>query len=105
MVHPISQAPKLFFLENNLFYGIYDICNSISAYGKRGSLGADPGFFQRGGCKYEFKANVPGPKECGRGGGKIRIRYKFEALRVQCSNDRCLSSFHQPIQSNRLALA
>ena len=54
-----------FFFFNNLFYGIYDICNSISAYGKRDSLGADPRFFQRGGCKYEFKANVPGPKECG----------------------------------------
>ena len=68
VVHPISQAPKLlfffFFFENNLFYRIDDICNSISAYGKRDSLGADPGFFQRGGCKYEFRADVPGPKEC-----------------------------------------
>ena len=88
MVHPISQAPKLFFLENNLFYGIYDICNSISAYGKRGSLGADPGFFERGGCKYEFKANVPGPKECGRGGEErlglgINLRhYEYSAVTI-----------------------
>ena len=39
------------------------------------------------------------------GSVRVRIRYKFEALIVQCNNDRCLSSFHQPIQSNRLALA
>ena len=28
--------------------------------------GADPEFFQRGGCK-SFKANFPGPREWGRG--------------------------------------
>ena len=46
---PLVRPQNFYFcFENNLFYGIYDICNSFSAYGQRSSLKADPGVFQRG---------------------------------------------------------
>ena len=46
---------------------------------KKGKAGADPGFFQRGGCKFGRKANIPGQRKWGRGRGRVgRISGMFE---------------------------
>ena len=55
----------------------YTICNSISTYGRRVSLGADVGFFQRRGCKYgSSRQTSQGQRNAG--GGSVRVRVLFE---------------------------
>ena len=98
MVFPISQPPPppiflLLFvcLFVRFFWKIiyfrefqsYNICNSISAYGKRGSLGADPGFFQRGVCKYgSSRQTSQGQRNAGGGSVRVRVSVMFEC--VEC---------------------
>ena len=81
---PLVRPQNFYFcFENNLFHGIYDICNSFSAYGQRSSLKADPGVFQRGGCKYgSSRQTSQGQKNAGRGSVRVRVSVMFEY--VEC---------------------
>ena len=83
MVFPISQLPpplpRFFFWKIIYFteFQSYNLCNSISAYGKRVSLGADPGFFQKGGCKYgSSRQTSQGQRNAE--GGSVRVKVMFE---------------------------
>ena len=90
MVFPISHLPPLsifFFGGGEIIYFMefqsYNICNPISAYGKRGSLGADPGFFQRGGCKYgSSRQTSQGQRNAGGGSVRVKVSVMFEY--VEC---------------------
>ena len=96
MVFPISQPPPpffccclfvcLFFFWKIIYFRkfqSYNICNSISAYGKRGSLGAHPGFFQRGVCKYgSSRQTSQGQRNAGGGSVRVRVSVMFEC--VEC---------------------
>ena len=45
---------------------------------KKGNAEVDPGFFQRGGCKFGRKANIPGQRKWGRGRvGRIRGLFEY----------------------------
>ena len=86
--HP---SPIFFFFFFFFFWKIiyftefqgYNLCNSISAYGKRGSLGAHAGFFQRGFYKYgSSRQTSQGQRNAG--GGRVRVRVSVMFEYVEC---------------------
>ena len=61
----------------------YNLCNSISTYGKRGSLGAQAGFCQRGVCKYGSSRQTS-QSQRNAGGGRVRVRVSVMFEYVEC---------------------